>query len=348
MIQDFLHRQSFGRTVRAEAWQMLSDFTGSGMEHGLALETAANIFKFRKNRSAAHILMRMRWDLSDGSVLPSTVRYASDVDVLMFSREHSIEASSMYGAAARLTRAQISIRQAIRGALIGQAVSLLALGVLMHVLGSQLFPEVRRTVGDVGFAAHVRIVEAIAGFVAGNWLLALGTAAAAAAVIGLSMRRWSGTGRVIADRMPPWSLHRLETGLTFVMLLVECGRMGQDLTTQWLLDLANLSDPYVKRRIQAIADMSGNDPAGIGAAALAAGFGWPAQDLSATLAAYSRQDEWIDDFSKYLDRWLALVEARVKERAAGLRTALLLLVAAVMAVVISTVFAMYENIQSGL
>lgn len=348
MIQDFLHRLSFGRTVRAEAWQMLSDFTGSGMEHGLALETAANIFKHRRNRSAAHILMKMRWDLSNGSLLPSTKLYASDVDVLMFSGERSIEASSMYGAAARLTRAQIVIRQAIRGALIGQAVSLLALGVLMHVLGSQLFPEVRRSVGDVGFATHVLIVESVAGFVAGNWVLVLGAAAAAATAIGLSMRHWSGTGRTIADRMPPWSLHRLETGLTFVMLLVECGRMGQDLTTQWLLDLSNLSSPYVKRRIRSIADMSGNDPAGIGAAALAAGFGWPAQDLAATLAAYSRQDEWIDSFSAYLDRWLARSEVRVKERAAGLQNVLLMLIAAVMAVVISAVFAIYENVQSGL
>ena len=344
-IEQGLHRLAFGLAVRAEAWQLLADFTGTGMEHGKALETAAEIFRIRKQRSVSHILMSMRVDLSAGSILDSARLYASENDVLMFSGEGEIEASSMYHGAARVARAQLAFRKAVLAAVFGHAVSLLAFCVLFYILGTRLFPAIEPMLDTSTLPFHVRILAAISGFFAGKWYVVFGGMAGAAAAISLSMRRWTGAGRTLADRIPPWSLYRILTSLTFLVLLVESGLMGKSLTTQWLIDLSRMSGPYTRRRVMAIAEMAGNDPAGIGAAALKAGYGWPVSDLAATLAAYSQQPDWLGNYSRYLDRWVAQAEARVNAAARGFQYTLLSLIGITLGLTISTIFSLIEHVQ---
>lgn len=344
-IEQGLHRLSFGLAARAEAWQLLADFTATGMEHGKALDTAAEIFRIRKQRSASHILLSMRRDLAGGSIMDSAKLYASENDVLMFSGEGGIEASSMYHGAARVARAQLAFRKAVLAAVFGHAVTLLAFCVLFYILGTRLFPAIEPMLDTSTLPIHIRILSAISGFFADRWYVVFGGLAGAAVLIGLSMRRWSGAGRTLADRIPPWSLYRILTSLTFLVLLVESGLMGKSLTTQWLVDLSRLSGPYVRRRVRAIAEMSGNDPAGIGSGAIKAGYGWPVSDLAATLAAYSQQPDWLENYSRYLDRWVARSEERVKAAARGFQYTLLGLIGITLGVTISTIFSLIEHVQ---
>ena len=347
LLGDALHRLAFGLSVRAETWQLLADFTSTGMEHAKALETAAEIFRIRKQKSVSYILRSMRADLSIGSVLPTARRYASENDVLMFSGEGEIEASTMYRGAARVARAQLVFRNAVLVAVFGNAVTLIALGVLFYILGSRLFPAIDPLVDEALLPFHITAMRAISLFMAERWYVVVAIALGIITVITISLRRWSKLGRAFFDRFPPWSLYRILSSLTFLVLLVESGMMGRNLTTQWLLDLGRISGPYVRIRIRAIAQFSGNDPSGIGSAAIAAGYGWPVADLSATLAAYSTQPGWLENFSAYLDRWTQQAEARAKAAARGFQIALLALIGLALGGTIATIFSLLEQVQMG-
>ncbi len=344
-LQDSLIRASFGLGRRAEAWQMLADFTGTGMEHGRALETAADIYRFRRQKSVSRILLEFRKSLANGSILPPARRFASETDLLMFSGEGKIEAGPMYNGAARVARSQLAFRKAVRSALAGNVVSLAALGILYYVMGEQLFPTISQEVEPALWPFYVRILAGVSYFVAGSWWLVLAAVAAAIGAMTWSTSRWTGPGRALADKVPPWSFYRLQSGLTFLLLLVESARMGLSLTSQWMMDLSGLSGPYVRKRIRGIVERTGSNQAGIGAAALEAGYGWPPNDLSAALAAYSRQDGWVENFSAYLDRWIQQAEAQVNAAAAVLQYIIYAFVAVTVIVTIQAIFSLVQSAQ---
>lgn len=301
MIGDVFHRLGFGLRIRAETWQLLADFTATGMELSVALDTAAQIYKDRGKTSVSYILREMRRALGAGMGMgPALRRFTPEADRLMFSGESSIEPSAMFASVARIARGQLAMRRAIRAALAGPVMALMALLGLYYLLGSRMFPAFTQIVAREHWPTYARIIDAAARFVADNilWIVPAACGLSVGAI--LSTRYWTGFGRAFADRIPPWSLARLQTGLLFLLLLIESGRQGRNLNTAFLLDIATRSGPYAASRIRAIARRCGSDPAGIGAAANRTGYRWPSPILNTTLAAYSRQENWLQNFSRYL------------------------------------------------
>ena len=241
--QRMLHRMSFGLKVRTEVWQTLADFTLTGMEISMAFETAARIYRLQGNRSVEHILLEFRNAMVTGSIAETAAAYATESDRLMFTGESDIEAHRMFAAAARVGKAQLVIRQAVRSALFGPCLSLLGLIALYIVLGTRLFPAFEQAAPAAAWPTHVQILAWLSYGVAENIAVLAAGAACLAAAVTASVRMWTGLGRSWADRIPPWSLYRMQTGLTFMLLLVESGKMGRSLTTSWMLDVARASGP---------------------------------------------------------------------------------------------------------
>ncbi len=346
MIRDRLHRAGFGLRVRAEVWQTLADFSATGLELGAAIETTAAIYRDRGDRSVAHILGELRRSLGAGAMRPAIMRYAPD-DALMFSGEGRIEAAPMFAGAAKIARGRLTLRRAVRSALAGPLLAVLALVGLYYILGASLFPAVRELAPPERWPLYAKVIHVIAGGVHDHILIAAPSAAALVFGVALSTRYWYGPGRALADRVPPWSLYRMQTGLMFLMLLVESGKMGRNLNTAWLLELARLSNPYVRDRIGAIARRAGNDPAGIGAAAMSCGNGWPAPALNTALAAYCRQENWLRNFSAYLDRWMERADERARAAAALANYILLSAVAGSLIGALLTIFGLLQEVQRG-
>ncbi|MDE0256049.1 MAG: type II secretion system F family protein [Rhodospirillaceae bacterium] len=346
-MADFLHRLSFGLKARAEAYQLLADFTASGMDLGVALETAGSIYRARGNESVHYILGEMRRSMAMGLGLrPALRRFAPQTDRLMFAGEGSIDSDAMFASVAKICRSQLAMRKAMLSAIAGPSMAIAALLGLYYLLGARMFPAFAQLAPIETWPLHSRMLAGVAIRVADGVLLAAPAVAIALFAVGWSARNWSGRGRVWADRIPPWSLYRLQTGLLFLMLLVESGRMGRNLNTAFLLDLARDAGPYVASRIRAIAHLTRNDPSGIGAAAQRTGQRWPDVTLAAALAAYSRQDNWLENFGDYLDRYAETADARARGAATTLNYVLTLMVAASLGGALLTVFGLIDQVQS--
>lgn len=346
-LGDSLHRLSFGLKTRTELYQLLADFTASGLELGTSLETSAAIYRDRGKRSVAHILTEMRRSLSLGAGMqPVLGRFAPESERLMFLGEGSIEAATMFGSAARISRSQLAMRRAMMEAVAGPMLAIVSLIGLYYLLGSRMFPVFELMAPRENWPAYAQAIAIVAGLVADHIVIIVPALALAVALITASTRHWTGFGRSVADRLPPWSLYRMQTGLLFLMLLVESGKMGRNLNTAFLLDLARQSGPYLTSRIRAIARLCGNDPSGIGAAAIRSGHGWPGTALSTTLAAYSHQDNWLQNYSRYLDRYLETVEIQAKAAARAVNYFLLILVAGSIAGALLAIFSLIGQVQS--
>ncbi len=345
-LGDVIHRLSFGLKTRTELCQMLADFTASGMELGVALDTCTTIYLDGGNRSVAHILTEMRRGLAIGAGLqPVLQRFAPETERLIFHGEGTIDAAPMFGAAARITRGQLTIGRAMMSALAGPARAITALLGLYYLLGDRMFPAFEMMAPRESWPVYARIIAAISGFVAERIFIVAPALVVLTAVLVISTRHWTGFSRSLADRVPPWSLYRMQTGVLFLMLLVESGKMGLNLNTAFLLDLAGRSGPYVASRLGTVARICGNDPAGIGTAALRSGHGWPGNALSSTVAAYSRQDNWLVNFSKYLDRYMETVDVKARAAASFINYLLLALVAGSLGSALLTVFGLINQVQ---
>ncbi len=348
-IDDVFHRLGFGLKTRAETWQLLADFTATGMELGLALDTAALIYRDRGKGSVAHILREIRKGLaSGGGMTPALRRFTPESDRLMFSGEGTVEPHAMFGAVARIARAQLAMRRAIRQALTGPSLALAALLGLYYLLGARMFPAFAEIVDPAQWPFYAKAISNAATLVANNILWIVPSAVGLGALALVSTRHWTGFGRAFADRVPPWSLTRMQTGVLFLMLLVESGRQGRNLNTAFLFDIATRSGPYAASRIRAIARRCGNDPSGIGAAANRTGYRWPSPILNTALAAYSRQDNWLQNFSRYLDRWMEDMDEQAKASAAAANYILLALVALSLGGSLATVFGLIQSAGTGL
>ena len=150
-------------------------------------------------------------------------------------------------------------------------------------------------------------------------------------------------GRLLLDRLPPWSLYKLRMASAFLFAIVETARTGGEIKTSTLQAMADAANPYMRDRLNRIAEglVSGN----IGQASIAAGQDFPARDLNAILALIAAQDGWIERFATFLDRWLADVELTIQRATAGLNIVLLALIAASLAGAITNIIAVLQTVS---
>ena len=111
-------------------------------------------------------------------------------------------------------------------AVAGPMLAIVSLIGLYYLLGSRMFPVFELMAPRENWPGYARAIAVVAGLVADHIVIIVPALALAVAVITASTRHWTGFGRSIADRLPPWLLYRMQTGLLFLMLLVESGKMG--------------------------------------------------------------------------------------------------------------------------
>ena len=322
-----LRRQlAFGQAVRAEVWQLLADALAGGGQASRMLEAVAEGYRLQGRGAVAAVLLEMRAGIGDARLPQRLAPYIGTPERILFEGWGRQEPAAILAGAARILRMEIALRRAVIEAMAMPTVLFLGLVGLFMFFGLALLPAIEEIV-DVsllgGFeSAVVGVARTLA---ARPWAPAAGLAGAVV-LLALAMRFWTGPGRALADRIPPFSLQRLRAGAGFLFAVVECGRSGGSVTTGLLDQMAAASPPYAASRIRALADAMLRPTDNLGAAALRAGQGFPAQDLSAVIRALWNEPDGIVRIGEFLDRWLTRIETAIKARMAVLNGVLLVLV----------------------
>ena len=107
-------------------------------------------------------------------------------------------------------------------------------------------------------------------------------------LIGLSLKRWSGTGRTLADKVPPWSIYRMLVGVSWlyaVSILLQMKELKLVVILKNLMDDPNTSD-YLRSRLGPIYRSTVRGMS-LGDALDSSGTGWPDPVLVDDLRTYS-------------------------------------------------------------
>ena len=338
----------FNTRQREETWQLLSDVLSGGGNLSRMLEAVAEGYMLQGQRTVAAVLMEVRGGIPDDQLRERLAPYSGTSERILFDGLGKQDPIVIFGSAARLLRSDLAINRAISSAL---AMPLLLLGgflALLMFFGLSLLPALDQVVSFDDLPPFQGwIVRTTQAFAASPLRLAVIVAGAVGGLV-LAMRFWTGPGRALIDRVPPFSLLRLRAGSGFLFAVVEYGRTGEAVTTALLQRMAAAAPPYARSRINALADNFTRAGNNLGEAALMAGHGFPANDLTAVLRALWNAEDGIDRIGIVLERWLLRIEDNVKKGMAVLNVVLLTLIAAALLALMSIALPIVDQINAGI
>ncbi|WP_170566201.1 type II secretion protein F [Ruegeria atlantica] len=345
----FYRRMFFGARTRARTWRLLADLAEAKLSLGEALGIVADSWADQGKAPVAAIVREMAEGNVTGHLADRARVYVPDSEMLLLDRISSLDEVQIFRAAMRVAEQRDKLTRAIQGAVIPPVVLLMMLGVVVYMLGTQLYPNLAlvRPIGQ--WPGPAQIVGGFSFWFVDNVALILVAGALIVPGFRLVLARWTAYPRARFDRVVPFSLYKLQAGVGFIFTITELGRMGKKLDSDLLEDMAHHSGPYLRSRIAAIARnvAHADDEEAWKTAFQKTGHEFPARDLNAVFAALvSQQDSdhmpsehagasdktrplsGLDKFAGFLDRWMEDFEAMVKSRTVALNMILLTLVAA--------------------
>ena len=336
----------FGAATRAEVWQLLADVVEAAVPLNEATDALIEGYLRSGRRGRALVLAEMRTGLSDGRIGERLAPYISAPERLIFEGLEEQKAHVVFGSAARLLRNRLALRKALNEAIAMPILLAFSLFALILFFGIELLPALGEIVDFETLPPVQDITVSVTLALSDNpWRLALWIAGFMAGLLTL-MRVWTGPGRTLADRVPPFSVMKLQAGTGFLFAVIEYGRNGTGITSDLLERMASVTGRYEASRIRAlIAPFRRNG--NLGTAALEAGQGFPDNDLAVVLRTLWDRTNGIERAGQFLERRLTQIESNVKARMAVLNTALLGLVAVVLVLLMSIMMPIFDQLNRG-
>jgi type II secretory pathway component PulF len=236
----------------------------------------------------------------------------------------------------------------IRGAIIGGAaypvlVLVFVVGYI-YLFGTRVVPEFSRLGDPSQWHGAARGLHLMSRWVQ-EWMLASVMALLAlAALVVYALPRWRGDVRLLADRLPPFSIYRMLSGSSF--LLAFSALLSAGITVEKsLYRLCESSGPWLRERIEG-ALMGVKSGLNCGEALRHAGYGFPSPEIVDDLCIYSEYRGFPEVLqrmaSEWMDEGVARISAQMKV-ANGLAILLLTLVIAWLAI---GMFSIQEQVAS--
>ena len=337
---------TFLAATRADIWQLLSDVVEAGVSLDEAIETLIDGFLRSGKRTKALVLAEMRVGLLDHNISTRLTPYISAPERLIFDGLGEQEAHVVFGSAARLLKNRLALRKALNEAIAMPILLTVGLFALILFFGLELLPALSEIVDF----STLPIVQAITV----DLTLAISSHPTALLIGGVIlmiflsvlMRIWTGPGRVYADRIPPFSVMRLQAGTGFLFAIIEYGRNGTAVTAALLERMAQATGRYEASRIRAMIptlEKTGN----LGTAALDAHQGFPNDDMAVVLQVLWNRDDGISRAGLFLERRLDQIESNVRARMAVLNALLLTLVTTILVLLMSVMMPIFDQLNQG-
>ena len=337
---------AFGPRARADVWQLLADVTESGVALDEALTALMRGYHGTGRRARALVLAEMSAGIAAQGASGRLAPYISPSERLILEGLDASRADVAFASAARLLRTRLALRKALSEAIAMPILLTVGLFGLILFFGLELLPAFAEIVDFEQLPPVQAITVGVTLALAAHPLRLLLWSAAIALALLVVMRVWTGRGRALADRVPPFSVMRLQAGTAFLFAVIEYGRTGAAITPALLERMAQATGRYEASRIRALAGPLERDD-NLGTAALAAGQGFPDQEMAVVMQLLWPRPHGIDRAGQFLTRRLAQIEADVKARMAVLNAVLLTLVTVVLVLLMSIMLPVFDQINAG-
>ena len=341
---------AFGPKARAEVWQLLADVTESGVALDEALAALMRGYHGTGRRARALVLAEMSAGIASRGASARLAPYISPPERVILEGLDASRASVSFASAARLLRTRLALGKALSEAIAMPILLTVGLFGLIVFFGRELLPAFAGIVDFEQLPRVQALTVAVTLALAAHPLRLVLWGGALALALFVLMRVWTGRGRGLADRVPPFSVMRLQAGTAFLFAVIEYGRTGAAITPALLERMARATGRFTGRyeasRIRALAGPLERDD-NLGTAALEAGQGFPDPELAVVMQMLWSRPNGIARAGAFLTRRLAQIETDVKTRMAVLNAVLLTLITVVLVLLMSIMLPVFDQINTG-
>lgn len=218
--------------------------------------------------------------------------------------------------------------------------------LVLYAIGVYMVPPMLSAAPNTIWTGTARTLVDLSEWIQENWAIAFAILPTIGIIIYATIGIWSNKLRVKFDRIPPWSLYKIFTGITWLLALSALVKGGVPLSVA-LGSLRKDSSKYLRDRIDgALFHIKNGD--NLGQALSKAGQEFPDKQIIADLKIYSELDNFEEALDKLANEWLEDSVYLIEQKADIMNMVALLTVSGIIAWAVFGTFDMQDQITSSM
>lgn len=285
--------------------------------------------------------------LNNGMTFSDALKgWAPDRERLMLSVGDVSDLESALLNLIKVTEGSTKMIRPIVGAIAYPAFLMMMAVLIIYAIGVYMVPPMIDAAPTVVWHGMAADLVGLSAWIKDNWLVAFSTLPVLMIVIYATIGIWTGPIRVIFDRLPPWSLYKVFTGISWLLALSALVKGGTPVSTS-LRALRRDASRYLKERIDRTLIFINNGD-NLGQALAKTNLGFPDEEIIGDLKIYSELDNFEEALDNLANEWLEESVYMIEEKAGILNMVALLAIGGVIAWAVMGTFEMQDQITSGM
>lgn len=285
--------------------------------------------------------------LNNGKTFSDALKgWAPDRERLMLSVGDVSDLESALLNLIKVTEGSTKMIRPIVGAIAYPSFLLMMAVLIIYAIGVYMVPPMIDAAPGVRWRGLARDLVDLSGWIKDNWLFAFASLPITMAIIYFTIGVWTGKIRAIFDNIPPWSLYKVFTGISWLLALSALVKGGTPVSTA-LRALRRDASRYLKERIDKTLVFVNNGD-NLGQALSKTHLDFPDKEIIGDLKIYSELDNFEEALDNLANDWLEESVYMIEEKAGILNMVALLSIGAVIAWAVMGTFEMQDQITSGM
>ena len=218
--------------------------------------------------------------------------------------------------------------------------------LIIYAIGVYMVPPMIDAAPTVVWRGMARDLVDMSAWIKENWLIAFASLPIVMAIIYFTIGIWTGKIRALFDYIPPWSLYKVFTGISWLLALSALVKGGTPISTA-MRALRRDSSRYLRERIDKTMVFINNGD-NLGQALGKTGLNFPDAEIISDLKIYSELDNFEEALDNLANEWLNESVYLIEEKAGILNMVALLTIGAVIAWAVMGTFEMQDQITSSM
>lgn len=302
-----------------------------------------------KNPSEPLAIAIASWgrSLNNGMTFSDALKgWAPDRERLMLSVGDVSDLESALLNLIKVTEGSTKMIRPIVGAITYPAFLVMMSVLIIYAIGVYMVPPMIDAAPTVVWRGMARDLVDLSAWIKDNWLVAFASLPVTMAVIYFTIGIWTGKVRAFFDNIPPWSLYKVFTGISWLLALSALVKGGTPVSTA-LRALRRDASRYLKERIDKTLVYVNNGD-NLGQALAKTGLDFPDREIIGDLKIYSELDNFEEALDKLANDWLEESVYMIEEKAGVLNMAALLSIGGVIAWAVMGTFEMQDQITNSM
>lgn len=285
--------------------------------------------------------------LNNGKTFSDALKgWAPDRERLMLSVGDVSDLESALLNLIKVTEGSTKMIRPIVGAIAYPSFLLMMAVLIIYAIGVYMVPPMIDAAPGVRWRGLARDLVDLSGWIKDNWMIAFASLPITMAIIYFTIGIWTGKIRAIFDNIPPWSLYKVFTGISWLLALSALVKGGTPVSTA-LRALRRDASRYLKERIDKTLVFVNNGD-NLGQALGKTHLDFPDKEIIGDLKIYSELDNFEEALDNLANDWLEESVYMIEEKAGILNMVALLSIGAVIAWAVMGTFEMQDQITSGM